>query len=88
MRDIKFKDDWDWWKHFECGEWCDSSKKISIKNLAKHVECQLSNDGSKRLDGKMVIRVFLQTLKVCAKDVSKSHDVGNHEVLTSSLGRG
>ena len=64
------------------------SRKRSINDHTEHAECRLSKDGSKHLDGKVVIREFLQTLKVCVKNASKSHDVSNHGVLTSSLGRG
>jgi hypothetical protein len=64
------------------------SRKRSINDHTKHVECQLSKDGSKHLDGKVVIRDFLQTLKVCVKNASKLHDVSNHEDPTSSLGIG
>ena len=60
------------------------SRKRSINDHTKHVECRLSKDESKHLDGKVVIRDFLQTLKVCVKNTSELHDVSNHEVSTSS----
>ena len=61
------------------------AEKNSINGHAKLVERQRSEDRSKRLDGKVVIRDFLETLKICVKNASKSHDVDNHEFLTSSL---